>query len=226
MLAFDLDGIGMTSRRTRERLVRRLEKSGIRDSAVLDAMAGVPRHIFIDEALAHRAYEDSALPIGLGQTISQPFIVALMTSTLLDVPRKRILEIGTGSGYQTAVLSSITSKVEKVFSIERLEPLISRAKKRLRALKITNVRIKHADGYDGWPEEALFDGILVTAAPRLIPEKLLHQLTPGGRLVAPVGEGETQELRVYDRSGEVENEEFTSTAVNRVKFVPLVKGIK
>ena len=226
MLAFDLDGIGMTSRRTRERLVRRLEKSGIRDSAVLDAMAGVPRHIFIDEALAHRAYEDSALPIGLGQTISQPFIVALMTSTLLDVPRKRILEIGTGSGYQTAVLSSITSKVEKVFSIERLEPLIPRAKKRLRALKITNVRIKHADGYNGWPEEALFDGILVTAAPRLIPEELLCQLTPGGRLVAPVGEGDTQELRVYDRPSKGENGDFVVTTVNRVRLVPLVKGIK
>ncbi len=224
-MAFDLDGIGMTSRRTRERLVKRLHENGITDSAVLEAISSVPRHIFIDEALAHRAYEDSALPIGLGQTISQPFVVALMTSMLLNKPRKRILEIGTGSGYQTAVICAMPH-VQKVFSVERLESLISRAKERLKAIGNSNVRIKHGDGFVGWPEEAPFDGILVTAAPRLIPDELLEQLSPGGRLIAPVGEGDVQELRIYDRLDSVEEGGFKVTVIDKVKFVPMVKGTK
>jgi len=176
---FDLDGIGMTSQRTRDRLVRRLRQRGITSAAVLDAMGRVPRHIFIDEALAHRAYEDNSLPIGHGQTISQPFVVALMTQTLLNVPRPRLLEVGTGSGYQTAVLASLQDDVKRIFSVERLAVLIERAEERLRALRFRNVRFRHGDGYHGWIEEGPFDGILVTAAPLEVPEALLDQRAGG-----------------------------------------------
>lgn len=219
MTGYDLMGIGMTSQRTRDRLVRRLADHGIVDQEVLDLIAHVPRHIFVDEALAHRAYEDSALPIGHGQTISQPFVVAFMTSTLLNVPRDRILEVGTGSGYQTAVLRS-SRRVRRVFTIERLAPLIARAEQRLKAMGLEAVRYRHGDGYEGWPEEGPFDGILVTAAPRQVPEALLDQLAEGGRMVVPVGGDGVQELRVYDRTAtgvEVDT-------VRHVRFVPLVKG--
>jgi len=219
---FDLVGIGMTSQRTRDRLVQRLADHGIEDQEVLAAIASVPRHIFVDEALAHRAYEDSALPIGHGQTISQPFIVALMTATLLNVSRPRILEVGTGSGYQTAVLGSITSRTQKIFSVERLAPLVARAENRLRAMGLQRIRIRHGDGYEGWPEEGPFDGILVTAAPRTVPDGLLEQLAVGGRMVVPVGGDDVQELKVYDRSAEG----LTVDTVEYVRFVPLLKGMK
>jgi protein-L-isoaspartate(D-aspartate) O-methyltransferase len=218
--ARDLNGIGMTSQRTRDRLVSRLRDKGIRNEDVLAAIARVPRHIFVDEALAHRAYEDTALPIGFGQTISQPFIVALMTQTLLSSPRSRVLEIGTGSGYQTAVLASLRPLVRRVFSIERLRELSERAEQRLHAMGSRSVRFRHADGYEGWPEEGPFDGILVTAAPPEVPRALLEQLAPGGRMVVPVGADGVQELQVFDRcEGGV-----TVETLEYVRFVPLVKG--
>ena len=219
---YDLSGIGMTSQRTRDRLVKRLAENGIGHGEVLSAVASIPRHIFIDEALAHRAYEDTALPIGHGQTISQPFIVALMTQSLLNRPRPRILEVGTGSGYQTAVLAGLTPLVQKVFTIERIDPLIERAQERLRVLKCSNVRFKHGDGYQGWLEESPFDGILVTAAPRNVPEALLDQLAVGGRMVVPVGDDGVQELKVFDRTPDG----FDVETVEYVRFVPLLKGVR
>ena len=219
MNRFDLVGIGMTSRRTRERLVARLEDGGITHPQVLDALAATPRHVFIEEALAHRAYEDTALPIGHGQTISQPRMVALMTATLLNVPRPRILEIGTGSGYQTAILAGLC---RRVFTIERIQTLVGRARERFEALSITNVITKVGDGYLGWPEQAPFDGILVTAAPRDVPRTLLEQLGPEGRMVLPVGGGEVQELRVIDRDADG----FVEDSVQQVCFVPLLKGVQ
>jgi protein-L-isoaspartate(D-aspartate) O-methyltransferase len=222
MSRFDLVGIGMTSQRTRDRLVQRLVEHGIRDQEVLGVIGTVPRHIFIDEALAHRAYEDSALPIGHGQTISQPFIVALMTATLLNVSRPRILEVGTGSGYQTAVLASLGTRTRKIYTVERLAPLIVRAEERLRAMGEHGVRYRHGDGYEGWPEEGPFDGILVTAAPRVVPDVLLEQLAVGGRMVVPVGSDDVQELKVYDRT----EDGFTVDTVEYVRFVPLLKGVK
>jgi len=218
----DLAGIGMTSQRTRDRLVQRLRDKGIRDEGVLGAIARVPRHIFIDEALAHRAYEDSALPIGYGQTISQPFIVALMTQTLLDRPRPRILEVGTGCGYQTAVLATLKDRVQRLFTIERLQPLLDRAQRRLKALGLTGVRYRHGDGYEGWPGEGPFDGMLVAAAPLSPPQALLDQLAPGGRLVMPVGAEGIQELKVYDRT----ETGFDVQTLDYVRFVPLVHGVR
>ena len=218
MNRFDLVGIGMTSRRTRARLIARLEEQGISHPEVLDALAATPRHVFIEEALAHRAYEDTALPIGHGQTISQPLIVALMTSTLLNVSRPRVLEVGTGSGYQTAILAALC---RRVFTIERMEPLVAWARERLEALSVNNVIAKIGDGYQGWPEQAPFDGILVTAAPRGVPAALLDQLEVGGRMVVPVGGGDVQELRVIDRHADG----FEEEVVKQVRFVPLVKGV-
>lgn len=220
MSRFDLAGSGMTSQRTRDRLVARLRAKGIRNEEVLAAVARVPRHIFVDEALAHRAYEDTALPIGYGQTISQPFIVALMTQTLLSAPRSRVLEVGTGSGYQTAVLASLRPHIRRVFTVERLKDLIERAEQRLYAMGSRSVRFRYGDGYDGWPEEGPFDGILVTAAPPEVPRALLDQLAPGGRLVVPVGGDGVQELRVYDRTDSGHSVE----TVEYVRFVPLLKG--
>ena len=219
MNRFDPVGIGMTSRRTRERLVSRLEEQGITHPDVLDAFSATPRHIFIEEALAHRAYEDTALPIGHGQTISQPLIVALMTATLLNVPRPRILEVGTGSGYQAAILAPLC---RRVFTVERIETLAGRAQERFDALSLNNVVAKTGDGYLGWPEQAPFDGILVTAAPRGIPDALLDQLGEGGRMVLPVGGGDVQELRVIDRGAGG----FEENVVKQVRFVPLLKGVQ
>lgn len=220
MSEFDLQGIGMTSARTRARLVDRLKEQGIDNPEVLDAIKQIPRHIFVDEALAHRAYEDSSLPIGFGQTISQPFVVALMTQTLLNGQSvQRVLEIGTGSGYQTAVLASL---VRRVYSVERIKGLIDRAKDRLSALKLRNVLIKYDDGNMGWPQQGPFDAILVTAAPERVPEELLEQLEDGGRLVIPVGGGDVQELRVIERSGS----EFNESIVEYVRFVPLLRGMQ
>ncbi|HTO56686.1 MAG TPA: protein-L-isoaspartate(D-aspartate) O-methyltransferase [Pseudomonadales bacterium] len=217
MSQFDLKGIGMTSQRTRDRLVQRLRDHGVHDARVLDVIRDVPRHIFIDEALAHRAYEDTALPIGHGQTISQPFIVALMTQTLLNVPRARVLEIGTGSGYQTAVLAAL---VERVYTVERIAPLLDRARDRFRALKLRNVRTKYDDGNMGWADQGPFDGIIVTAAARTVPDALIEQLAPGGRLVIPVGDDRTQELKVIDRGDDGIRQE----SLEYVRFVPLLRG--
>jgi protein-L-isoaspartate(D-aspartate) O-methyltransferase len=214
---FDLRGIGMTSQRTRDRLVRRLKDHGISDQRVLDVIGATPRHIFIDEALAHRAYEDTALPIGHGQTISQPFIVALMTQSLLDRPRDRVLEIGTGSGYQTAVLAAL---VKQVYSVERIQALIDRARERFRAMHLRNIRLKFDDGNLGWPEYAPFDGIIVTAAARSVPDALIAQLAVGGRMVIPVGDGSAQRLRVIDNTADGLREEN----LEYVRFVPLLRG--
>jgi protein-L-isoaspartate(D-aspartate) O-methyltransferase len=214
---FDLRGIGMTSQRTRDRLVRRLKDHGIRDQRVLDVIGATPRHIFIDEALAHRAYEDTALPIGHGQTISQPFIVALMTQTLLDRPRDRVLEVGTGSGYQTAVLAAL---VKQVYSVERIQALIDRARERFRAMHLRNIRLRFDDGNLGWPEYAPFDGIIVTAAARSVPDALVAQLAVGGRMVIPVGEASAQRLRVIDNTPDGLREEN----LEYVRFVPLLRG--
>jgi protein-L-isoaspartate(D-aspartate) O-methyltransferase len=212
-------GIGMTSARTRERLVQRLVEQGIRDARVLDRIRNVPRHLFVDEALASRAYEDTALPIGYGQTISQPYVVARMTEaiTIGGVPDK-VLEIGTGCGYQTAVLSPL---VGRIYSIERIEPLIERAKERLRDLGIRNVRFKHGDGSEGWPSQAPFDGILLAAAPHALPKSLLDQLADGGRLVAPVGPEGRQELVRMTRRGD----QFLRERLGYVSFVPLLGGV-
>ena len=222
MSRYDLNGIGMTSQRTRDRLVKRLAENGIDHDEVLTAVATVPRHIFIDEALAHRAYEDVALPIGHGQTISQPFIVALMTQSLLNRLRPRVLEVGTGSGYQSAVLACLAPLVQKIYTLERIDSLMERAQERLRAMKCGNVRFKHADGYQGWLEESPFDGILVTAAPRHVPQALLDQLAVGGRMVLPIGAEGAQELKVYDRTPDG----FEVQTVDYVRFVPLLKGVR
>ncbi len=217
MSQFDLRGIGMTSQRTRDRLVQRLREHGIADERVLAVIGEVPRHIFIDEALSTRAYEDTALPIGHGQTISQPFIVALMTKALLNRPRERVLEIGTGSGYQTAVLAAL---VKRVFTVERIAPLIERARERFRALKLRNIRVKYDDGNMGWPDQGPFDGIIVTAAARSVPDALREQLAVGGRLVIPVGDDRSQELKVIDRT----EDGFTEESLEYVRFVPLLRG--
>ena len=213
----ELQGIGMTSRRTRMRLVQRLKESGIESDRVLDVMGQVPRHIFLDEALSHRAYEDTSLPIGYGQTLSQPYIVARMTELLLRHEPGRVLELGTGSGYQTAVLSQLFGQI---YSVERIKPLQDRARDRLRQLNIRNVMLKHADGGMGWPERGPFDGIIVTAAPMEVPSELLDQLADGGVLVAPVGE-EHQVLVEVIRNGD----RFERRELEPVRFVPLLGGV-
>ena len=215
-----LAGIGMTSARTRDRLVERLRAQGIRDERVLDRIRSVPRHIFVDEALASRAYEDTALPIGFSQTISQPYIVARMTEALIaGGPLKKVLEVGTGCGYQTAVLAPFTGKT---YSIERISGLHLRAKRHLKELQIGNVLLKHGDGFAGWKSLAPFDGIIVAAAPLAIPEALLRQLGRGGRLVVPVGAEGRQELILYRRG---EKETFERRSLGAVSFVPLLAGI-
>ncbi len=217
MTDFDLQGIGMTSQRTRDRLVARLREQGIDNNEVLACMGAVPRHIFVDEAMAHRSYEDTALPIGHNQTISQPFIVALMTQLLCEVKLRQVLEVGTGSGYQTAVLSYFC---HRLYSIERISALTKRAQKRLAAMSVKNTVLKHGDGYGGWEVHAPFDAIMVTAAPPAVPEALLDQLAVGGRLIVPVGDDAVQELIVIDRT----KDGFLERVHDRVKFVPLVSG--
>jgi protein-L-isoaspartate(D-aspartate) O-methyltransferase len=212
-------GIGMTSQRTRERLIQRLADAGISHPEVLRVMRGLPRHLFVDEALASHAYEDSALPIGHGQTISQPYTVARMTQALLEKgPCLTVLEIGTGCGYQTAVLASL---VRRVYSIERIGDLQHRAERRLSALKLRNVRYRHADGYFGWPEYAPYDGILVTAAPRAVPRALAEQLAHQGCLVLPLGGGDHQSLVRVTRT----EDGFEQEVLEPVSFVPLLGGI-
>lgn len=211
-------GIGMTSARTRDRLVRRLREQGITDEAVLAQVRNVPRHLFMDEAMASRAYEDTALPIGHGQTISQPYVVALMTQALLEDGKPgKVLEIGSGCGYQTAILAPL---VGKLFAIERLAPLQVRARQTLASLNILGIRMRVGDGWQGWPSQAPFDGILVAAAPEVIPQALLDQLAEGGRLIIPVGGRATQELIKITRKGS----EFEKRSLGLVRFVPLIGG--
>ncbi|EED33486.1 protein-L-isoaspartate O-methyltransferase [gamma proteobacterium NOR5-3] len=214
----DISGIGMTSQRTRERLVQRLLEQGITNIAVLDALRNVPRHLFLDEAMAHRAYEDTALPIGYQQTLSQPYIVARMTELLIAGRNpQKILEIGSGSGYQSAVLAGI---VGEVYALERIKPLLLAARKRMRQLKLRNVQMRHGDGFDGWESQAPFDGILAAAAPEHVPPSLLAQLAPGGRLVMPVG-GREQTLVVVERT----ESGFERYDIEPVRFVPLLPGL-
>lgn len=212
-------GIGMTSARTRDRLVQRLRDQGIADLRVLERFRVLPRHIFVDEALASRAYEDTALPIGFGQTISQPYIVARMTEALVQAgPLGKVLEIGTGCGYQTAVLAPFA---ELIYSVERVEPLLARTRERLLELDVRNVRLRHGDGMKGWPTQAPYDGILAAAAPLALPDALVAQLAVGGRLVAPVGpEGEQQLWRLTRTETGVRKE-----VLGPVSFVPLLGGL-
>lgn len=213
-----LSGIGMTSQRTRGRMIERLREQGIRNEAVLAAMAAVPRHIFVEEALASRAYEDTALPLGMGQTISQPYVVARMIEVLLNgrPGLGKTLEVGAGCGYQAAVLAQLT---KEVYAVERLGPLLEKAKANMRQLQQFNVRLKHADGQLGLPEAAPFDSIIVAAAAPRIPPALLDQLAEGGRMILPVGGGE-QYLSFIERTPQG----FVETRLDAVRFVPLLTG--
>jgi protein-L-isoaspartate(D-aspartate) O-methyltransferase len=213
-----INGIGMTSQRTRDRMLNRLREQGIKDEITLAAMGEIPRHIFIDEALSTRAYEDVSLPIGCGQTISQPYTVAKMTEILRAGSHlKKVLEIGTGCGYQTAVLSKVANEV---YSVERISPLLMKARNHLRELRMRNIKLKHADGSMGLPELAPFDGIIVTAAASHVPEDLLAQLEVGGRMVIPVGT-EEQTLYLIERK---DIHDYKQTKLEAVRFVPLLGG--
>lgn len=210
-------GIGMTSLRTRDRMLVRLREQGIQDEVVLSAIGEIPRHIFVDEALSIRAYEDVSLPIGFGQTISQPYIVARMTEILRNgVQLNKVLEIGTGCGYQTAVLSKVC---KEVLSVERIRPLVMKARSHLRTLKCNNVKLDHADGSVGLEAFAPFDGIIVTAAASHVPQELLAQLAIGGRMIIPIGTS-TQTLVLIERKAK----EYVQTKLEAVKFVPLLGG--
>ncbi len=220
MNSIDFHGVGMTSQRTRERLIKRLKNHGISNQKVLDVMRVTPRHLFIEEALAHRAYEDTALPIGYGQTISQPFIVARMTEMLLsEGPRHTVLEIGTGSGYQAAILAQL---VDKVYTVERIKPLLQRAQQLFKKMGLRNIISAYSDGNMGWRKYAPYDAIITTAAPEEVPDELLHQLAPDGILVIPVGPSEDQELRIIIRQGD--SSHYEEEVVERVRFVPLLSG--
>jgi protein-L-isoaspartate(D-aspartate) O-methyltransferase len=218
-VGLDITGAGMTSQRARDRLVRQLSQLGIRNAQVLEAIRQVPRHLFVEEALVHRAYENIALPIGYRQTVSQPFIVARMTEALLEGgPVKTVLEVGTGSGYQAAVLARLC---ERVYSVERILALSRSARELLTRLKVDNVSLRHGDGAQGWPAKAPFDGILLTAAPREVPRDLLVQLAPGGRLVAPVEDVDgRQQLVRYTHTEEA----FVRDLLDAVCFVPMLSG--
>jgi len=212
-------GLGMTSQRARDRLVERLKSEGIADRRVLDVIGRLPRHLFIEEALASRAYEDTALPIGLSQTISQPWVVARMTEALIEgkVP-DRVLEVGTGSGYQAAVLATLCGNV---YTVERIEELLREARRRFRKLGLANIRSKHDDGKLGWPEHAPFDAIMLTAAGEYVDDALFAQLAPDGVLVAPVGPPGAQRLLRYRHNGK----SWAAEILGQVSFVPLLGGI-
>ena len=211
-------GIGMTSQRTRDRLVERLRQEGIRNEAVLDVIRNTPRHLFVDEALASRAYEDTALPIGYNQTISQPYVVAVMTDLVVRGDPQKVLEIGTGSGYQAAVLAPL---VARVYTVERIEPLAAQARQRFRKLGLRNIRASYSDGTAGLPDFAPYDAIITTAATEVIPQALLEQLSPdGGRLIIPVGSRESQRLTVVTRH----DDSYEQERLDPVIFVPLLTG--
>ncbi len=214
-----LQGIGMTSQRTRARMIERLREQGIRDERVLTAMAAVPRHVFVGPALAHRAYEDTALPLILGQTISQPYVVARMIELLLAgrATLGKTLEVGAGCGYQAAVLGTLS---KEVFAVERLAPLLAQARDNLRTAKLSHVRLKHADGMVGLPEAAPFDTIVVAAAAAAVPRALLDQLAPGGRLMLPLG-SQDQVLSLFERTAQG----VVETRFDPVRFVPLLPGV-
>ena len=208
----------MTSQRTRDRLISRLQEEGIGNQQVLEIIRNTPRHIFVDEALASRSYEDTALPIGYGQTISQPYVVARMTTALLETgPLDRVLEIGTGSGYQAAILAPLAGEV---FSVERIRPLLDQARRRLSELRLRNVRLKYSDASWGWPEFAPYDAIIATAAPEQIPAALLQQLAMGGRLVMPVGPRNTQQLMLLTKTPDG----YEQKVLDNVVFVPMIGG--
>lgn len=211
-------GIGMTSERTRRRLVEQVRSMGVTDDSVLNVIGSLPRHIFVDEALASRAYENTALPIGYGQTISQPYIVGLMTQTLFNKPRAKVLEIGTGCGYQTAILAPLC---EKVVSVERIVKLHRQARDRLYDLGVRNVVFRHGDGFEGMHEFAPYDGILAAAVSQDVPTELTDQLAVGGRVVMPVGRDEKQSLIVIDKTstGLIQKE------IEAVRFVPRLAGL-
>ena len=215
----DRDGIGMTSMRTRQRLVQRLSEQGITSTEVLEAVRSTPRHLFVDEALAHRAYEDTALPIGWNQTLSQPYIVAKMTELALakGTPGK-VLEIGSGSGYQTAILAQVSGEV---FAMERVKGLSDRSRKRFRELRLRNVQCRLGDGLVGWPDKGPFDVILSAAAPEQVPPALLEQLAIGGRLVMPVGNHEQDLIVVHATPSGFETE-----VIEPVNFVPMLPGVE
>ncbi|AOE50224.1 protein-L-isoaspartate(D-aspartate) O-methyltransferase [Kangiella sediminilitoris] len=221
MNATHISGIGMTSARTRTRLVERLRAEGIKNEELLKIIELTPRHLFVDEGLSHRAYEDTALPIGMGQTISQPYIVAKMTETLMETgSMNKVLEIGTGCGYQTSILGKVS---KTVFTVERIRALHMQARKTLTAIGQHNIQYLLADGFNGWQQYAPYDAIIVTAAPPKVPEKLLAQLADGGRMVIPVGTTETaQDLMLIQRKGD----EFEESVIEKVRFVPLVSGIE
>jgi len=213
-------GIGMTSQRTRARMIERLREKGIRDERVLAAMAAVPRHLFVEEALASRAYEDSALPIGHGQTISQPYVVARMIEALIaDRPAKKVLEVGTGCGYQAAVLAQV---FEEVYSVERIKGLLERARRNLLGLRLANLRLAHGDGHAGLEKAAPFEAIIVAAAARSVPDALLRQLAPGGRMILPLhaAHGGAQRLVLIERSGRG----YVESELDAVRFVPMEAG--
>ena len=213
-------GIGMTSQRTRTRMIERLREQGIRDERVLAAIAAVPRHVFVEEALASRAYEDTALPLGFSQTISQPFIVARMIEVLREGGRElgKTLEVGAGCGYQAAVLAQLTSEV---YAVERIEQLLAKAKLNLRAIKQFRVRLKYADGQLGLPEAAPYDTIIVAAAAAAVPAALLQQLALGGRMLLPIGSGDQYLLRI-----ERQAQGYVETRMEGVRFVPLLSGLE
>jgi len=217
--ALDVRGIGFTSQRTRNRMADRLRARGIGDTTVLEVMATIPRHLFVDEAMATRAYEDVSLPIGEGQTISQPWAVARMTELLLaDGVPSRVLEVGTGSGYQSAVLSRL---VDQVYTVERIRSLLDRARQRFLKLQYRNINARYSDGGWGWPGQAPFDGIIVTAAPEAVPMPLLEQLATGGRLIVPVGRSSGgQSLQVITRTATG----FAEHRDGEVHFVPFLSG--
>jgi protein-L-isoaspartate(D-aspartate) O-methyltransferase len=214
----NIEGIGMTSRRTRDRLVQRLRDNGIHNEDVLGQIRDVPRHLFVDEALASRAYEDTALPIGLGQTISQPWVVARMTEALLEgFTGEKVLEIGTGCGYQTFFNDTATTEI---YTVERIKEIMRKTQERLFHLDIYNVKFRPGDGWEGWPKYGPYDGIIVTAAADELPEKLLQQLAPGGRMIIPVGPSGCQDLLQVTRM----NDHFEEVNLGAVSFVPLVHG--
>ena len=216
---WNLQGIGMTSQRTRDRMVQRLREQGICNEELLQQMAVLPRHIFVDAAISHRVYDDIALPIGFSQTLSQPLTAAMMTERLLALPErpKRILEVGTGSGYQTALLAKL---FDQIFTLERIGSFQCKVRERFDALALDNVQLRHGDGFLGWPEQAPFDAILVTAAPVEIPQPLIEQLKPDGCLILPVGEeGKQQLIQVQPTVNGLQTEVLAD-----VRFVPLLEG--